>query len=221
MCSIDVVDRYARGLGADLDLAVRWRGGDLDRLLNARHSAMHEQMARFWGELSQWQAVPEVSFSIYGERGVIDWLAWHDQTRTVLVTELKSQLVDIQELVATNDRRMRLAKVIGREHGWEPLVVGCWVVVADGRTNRRHMAAHRTLVRTAFPEDGRTVGGWLADPAGPIRCLSFMPIVQDTKRRLRRGGSRRRRPAPAMPARLPAERTAGFEAAERGQPLTG
>jgi hypothetical protein len=199
-------------LGADLELGVRWRGGDLDRLLNWRHSTMHEQMARLWGELSQWQAVPEVSFSVYGERGVIDWLAWHEQSRTVLVTELKSQLVDIQELVATNDRRMRLARVIGRERGWEPLVVGCWVVLAEGRTNRRHLAAHRTLIRTAFPDDGRSVAGWLAHPVGPIRCLSFMPIMQDTKRRQRRRASTQPQPGSTMPHAQPVELMAGFEA---------
>ena len=220
LCSIDAVDRYARGLGASLDLVVRWRGGDLDRLLNARHSAMHEQMARLWDTFGEWQAVPEVSFSIYGERGVIDWFAWHGRTRTVLVNELKTQLVDIQELVGTNDRRMRLAPVIARERGWDPLTVACWVVVADGRTNRRHLAAHRTLLRTAFPDDGRTVGGWLSNPVGPIRCLSFLPMLQPAKRGLCRVVSAGPRPASILPNLQGAERMAGFEGPGVGQIFT-
>ena len=34
--------------------------------------------------------VPEVSFSIYGERGVIDMLLWHPARRALLVVELKT-----------------------------------------------------------------------------------------------------------------------------------
>src|SRR5688572_26850879 len=63
---------------------VRWQGGDLGRLLSARHSAMHEAMAQFLLALGSWVGEPEVSFSVYGERGVIDVLAWHPSSRTVL-----------------------------------------------------------------------------------------------------------------------------------------
>jgi hypothetical protein len=38
-----------------------------------------------------------VTFSIYGERGSIDLLAWHSETRTLLVVELKSELTSIEE----------------------------------------------------------------------------------------------------------------------------
>lgn len=36
--------------------------------------------------------MPEVSFSIYGQRGVIDILAWHAATRSLLVIELKTEM---------------------------------------------------------------------------------------------------------------------------------
>src|SRR5688572_1165430 len=75
--SLASLNAHARGLGARVDIYVRWRGGDVDRLLNRRHSAMHEAMAQRFGTLPAWSPVPEVSFSIYGERGVIDWVAWH------------------------------------------------------------------------------------------------------------------------------------------------
>ena len=42
---------------------------------------------------------PEVSFSIYGERGVIDILAWHPGRRALLIIELKTDIVDVNELV--------------------------------------------------------------------------------------------------------------------------
>jgi transcriptional regulator with XRE-family HTH domain len=69
------VVRIAEAVGGHLDLVLRWQGGDLDRLLNARHSALHESVARAFAEMPGWVIAPEVSFSVYGERGVIDILA--------------------------------------------------------------------------------------------------------------------------------------------------
>jgi transcriptional regulator with XRE-family HTH domain len=83
--------RVADTLGARLHTIIRWQGADLGRLLDARHAAMHESMARFLGGLDGWQFEPEVSFSIYGERGIIDILAWHPGRRMLLVIELKTR----------------------------------------------------------------------------------------------------------------------------------
>src|SRR5262245_61298473 len=90
-------------LDARLDLLVRWQGGDLGRLLNARHAAMHEAVARWFGSLDDWVAEPEVSFSIYGERGVIDVLAWNQPARALMVIELKTEIVDVNDLMGTVD----------------------------------------------------------------------------------------------------------------------
>lgn len=49
--------------------------------------------------------MPEVSFSIYGERGVIDLLAWHGPSRTLLVIELKTEVVDAAEMLGVLDRK--------------------------------------------------------------------------------------------------------------------
>jgi transcriptional regulator with XRE-family HTH domain len=64
-------------LGARLDLVLRWQGADLDRLLNARHAALHGAVVGLFADLEGWSLTPEVSFSIYGEGGIIDILAWH------------------------------------------------------------------------------------------------------------------------------------------------
>ncbi len=97
---IDVVVRIFEALGGRLDLVPRWQGGDLDRLLNARHAAMHESVARWFLGLAGWEIAPEVSFAIRGERGVVDILAWHAGTRTLLVIELKTEIVDVSDLMA-------------------------------------------------------------------------------------------------------------------------
>jgi len=168
-----------RAIGAAInvliDVTPRWEGGELDRLLGWRHSALGDAVARGFGELPGWALAPEVTFSIYGERGSIDLLAWHAATRTLLVIELKTEIVDVQEMLGVLDRKRRLAPKIGAERGWAPLVVAAWVILAEGRTNRRRVAAHRAVLRAALPADGRTMRSWLLAPAGPVAALSFWP----------------------------------------------
>ena len=72
----------------------------------------------------------EVSFSIWGERGVIDLLMWHPGRRALLIIELKTEIVDTGELLGTMDRRVRLARKIAEERGWDPLTVSSWIVLA-------------------------------------------------------------------------------------------
>jgi hypothetical protein len=158
-----------------LDLAARWQGGELDRLLNARHSTLHDRVAAFLAGLADWIFAPEVSFAVYGERGVIDVLAWHSARRALLVVELKTDIVDVQELIGTLDRKRRLGGRIARERGWSARTVGVWLVVSGTKTNRRHVAAHGHVLRAAFPAGRSQIRGWLADPRDSIAALSFWP----------------------------------------------
>jgi transcriptional regulator with XRE-family HTH domain len=176
----DTLERVCSELGIRVTISLRWEGAELDRLLGARHSAMHDEVARLFGDLAGWVTVPEVTFAIYAERGVIDILAWHAPTRSLLVIELKTELVDVQETVGTLDRKRRLAAQIAAERGWRPLTVSSWLLVADGRTNRRRVQAHRSMLRTAFPADGRTMTSWLRSPVGSVDALSFLPSSRDT-----------------------------------------
>jgi transcriptional regulator with XRE-family HTH domain len=168
----------AAALDARLDSVVRWHGGDLSRLVGARHARMHEVMARYFLGLAGWVIEPEVSFSIYGERGVIDVLAWHPTSRILLVVELKTEIVDLNEMLGTLDRKRRLVARIASDRGWHPVAIATWVVVADSRANRRAVADHATMLRSKLPSDGRHVGRWLREPDGRLDALSFLPYVQ-------------------------------------------
>lgn len=165
----------ARSLGMTVSVRAVWEGAELDRLLGARHSAMHEVAAMLFERLEGWELAPEVSFSIFGERGVIDLMCWHAATRTLLVVELKTEIADVQATVGTLDRKVRLAARVAEERGWRPAVVACWLLVAEGTTNRRRVEAHRTMLRNAYPVDGRTMAAWLRKPSGPVRAMSFLP----------------------------------------------
>lgn len=169
--------RIAAALDVRLDWIARWRGGELDRMLNAGHAAMHAVVA---GDLARcgWLVAPESTFSVYGERGSIDLLCFHPPTGTLLVIELKTQIVDVNELAAAVDRYRRLAPGIAREKGWRAEAVACWVVVLESRSNRRRVQDHAAVLRAAFPDDGRQVRGWLRDPSGPLSALSFLPDIR-------------------------------------------
>jgi hypothetical protein len=130
--------------------------------------------------LPGWIIEPEVSFSIYGERGIIDILAWHPTSRILLVIELKTEIVDVNEMLGTLDRKRRLVARIANERGWEPIATATWVVVAESRNNRRAVAEHATVLRAKLSTDGRGIGRWLRSPRGHLDALSFLPYVQGT-----------------------------------------
>jgi transcriptional regulator with XRE-family HTH domain len=195
--SVQTLIAVSRALDAWLDLVLRWRGGELDRLVNAGHSAMHEQMARRFRDLPGWTYLPEVSFSYYGERGVVDALAWHAPSRTLVVVELKTLLVDVQELIGNVDRKRRLAPAIVEARGWRPNRVVAWVVVAESRSNRRRLEAHRALLRAAFPTDGRSIRDGRSGAPPASDSLWFLPDAHHGGTKRGSGGRQRvRRSAP-------------------------
>jgi Helix-turn-helix len=162
---LDRVRALADALEIRLDLDASWRGADGARIVNERHSRMHELVAARLAATPGWEYATEVTFSEFGERGTIDILAWHPASRTLLVIELKTEIPDPAGLVAQVDRYRRLARQVGRARGWDPLVVAAWVLVAESDLNRDQLARHRRMLRNAFPLDGRFLRRWLRDPA--------------------------------------------------------
>lgn len=185
----------ASELGVRVTVELRGSGAELDRLLGAHHSAMHEELAWLFDSLPPWVSLPEVTFAIWGERGAIDVLAWHAETRSLLVIELKTELVDMQETIGTLDRKVRLATQVARERGWDPLTVSSWLVIAESRTNRRAVARHAGMLGSRFTSDGHAVSRWLRHPSERIHALSFLSPTHGTGPRQRLAPvSRVRRP---------------------------
>ena len=177
--AIETVRAVARQLEIRVELVPRWRAGDLDRLVNARHSALHEYVARWFADdLPAWVLAPEVTFAIYADRGVIDILAWHPGRRALLVIELKTDIADVNELLGTLDKKRRVAAKVARDRGWDPVGVSVWLIVGASRTNRRRVHAHRTMLGAAMPADGRAMRGWLVDPVGTIAGILFWTDIR-------------------------------------------
>ena len=171
--SVPAFRRVAATLEIRAEMSLSLPHGEIERLLTAGHAALHESLARYITGLPGWVHAPEVSFAVYGERGIVDILAFHPATGSLLVIELKTELVSIEDLLGTMDIRMRHAAKIARERGWHAKSVSAWVVLAESATNHRRVRAYDHALRAAFPADGRAMRRWLRRPAGPIRALSF------------------------------------------------
>ena len=185
-----VISRVCGEAGLLLSLEGRWRGGELARLMDAAHAALQERL-KWRLERMGWHAAAEVTFSRYGERGSIDLLAWHPNTGTLLVCEVKSSIADVQGLLRPLDAKVRLAKGIAGELGWPARVVVPCLAVADTTTNRRRVAEHAALF-ARFGVRGRAASGWLRRPHGVVPGLLLFlspPVIRPGNR----NGSRRLR----------------------------
>jgi transcriptional regulator with XRE-family HTH domain len=186
------VERLAIALGAELDIRLRWRGEDLDRLLDAPHAAVVDRVVEILEPLG-WQCAVEITFAVAGERGSVDVLAWHQGSRSVLVVEAKSVVPDLQAMLGSLDRKSRLAPRLAADRGWRSAVVVARVVaLPDTTTNRRRARLYGATLKAAFPWGGREFRRWLAEPnsgaAGPaglsaLWFLSDMTVLTATRRR--------------------------------------
>lgn len=181
-----VIERIAQALGARLIVRLDWNGEALDRLLDESHAAIVEAVVR---ELRAcgWELAVEVTFSTRGERGSIDVLAWHPPTRTLLAIEVKSVVPDLQATFMAFDRKARLAPVVARDRGWQPLRVGHILVIGEGPTARRRVRTHRATFDAELPDRNVAVRAFLRQPASrqPIRGLWFLSSSRGTTSRFR------------------------------------
>ena len=191
--SIGRLRAIAGVLEVGLEIVPSWRGGEVARVVNERHSRMHELFAAHLARTRGCEFATEVSFSSWGERGVIDILGWHAARRVLLVIELKTEIPDPAGLIAQVGRYRRLAPGIGHERGWDSTSVATWVLVAESDMNRRQLAQHRVMLRNAFPLDGRALRRWLRDPVceGAVNGLAFLANAGPSIANRRLGPTRR------------------------------
>jgi hypothetical protein len=89
------------------------------------------------------------------------------------MVELKTAFVDVNEMLGTLDRKLRLARVIARERGLDPALVSVWLIVVDTSTNRRHAREHSALLDARFQLDGRSLAAFLRNPVAATTGLAF------------------------------------------------
>jgi transcriptional regulator with XRE-family HTH domain len=163
-----VLDRIAVALDANLTIDLRYKGGLADRLVDRAHASIVEVVIAAL-RTAGWDTVVEYSFNVFGERGSVDVLAWHAATQTLLIVEVKSRFTDLQEMLFSLGRKLRLVPdEVRREIGWDPIAIAR-IVVAPGTTgNRNVMDRYRATFDAALPAQATDIRRWIRAPHGPI-----------------------------------------------------
>jgi transcriptional regulator with XRE-family HTH domain len=175
--AVESLDRVAAVLQADLSIEVRWRGPKLARLLDSRHAALQNRIV---AELrtAGWEVLAEESFNVFGERGSVDILVWRPESRALLIAEIKTELVDLQDLLRTVDMKTHVVpEVVRQSRGWRPASIASVVVLPSTSTHRRAATAHADLLDAALPGRTRDVRRWIREPAGMLRGIWFFPYI--------------------------------------------
>jgi transcriptional regulator with XRE-family HTH domain len=194
-------------LDARLAVRVLWHGEDLDRLLDADHARLVEAITKSLAAAG-WTVLHEVTFQVFGERGSIDVLALHPPRGVLLVVEVKSVVPDVQAMLASLDRKVRLAPGIVRDRGFsdERLETASRLLVLPAdRTSRRRIDRHAATFARALPSRTVDVRRWLRHAPGrvhtnePLAGILFVSGVTATGARQRvRAGSPARERGPAV-----------------------
>jgi transcriptional regulator with XRE-family HTH domain len=172
--TLDTLRGVAAALEATLDVGIRWRGGEADRIVGARHTAMTERVVAQLNRVGGWQWAAKTSFSAWGERGIIDVLAWHAGQRRLLVIELKTELVDPAALLAQVDRYRRLAQAMARERGWG--AAGAGVARGGAAPTRPAAGSPRPAAGSPHPAAG----------PGAVACWVVVADTSSNRARLAR-----------------------------------
>ena len=195
--SLRTLRAVARALEIDLPLAPRWRGPELDRLLDAEHSALVEAAAMAF-DPSAWTLAVEWSFNHFGERGAVDVLGWNGRRGALAVIEVKSRIVDVQDLFGKLDRKVRVAReLLPVERGWEPHVVGRILVLPDTSTAREAIVRLGRTFDASLPARTIETRRWLRDPVQDLASVWFLRTTHPI------GGPRHHRTAGRQPAASP------------------
>lgn len=186
---IDRVVAVVVALGGRLVVRVMFHGEGLDRLRDRHHAALVDAVMRRM-QRDGWLVATEVSFSVYGERGSIDVLAFHPPSGSLLVIEVKSVVPDIGGMLMTLDRKVRLARDIAeRQLGWHARSVSRLLVLPELSVARRRIAEHATIFAAALPTRNVAIHRWLKDPRVAIAGLLFLSDAHPGERRRRSGTS--------------------------------
>lgn len=171
------VERSLGALDARLDVRAWYHGAAADRLLDQSHAALVGAAVELL-RAYDWTAQVEVSFSNYGDRGSIDVLGWHAPSRALVVEEIKSELGSIEGTLRPFDVKYRLAATIARDRfGWDPRVIGRFLVLPEERTARRAVERHAAVLNASLPARSRALRSWLRRPVGSIAGIWFLTDV--------------------------------------------
>ena len=192
-----VIARTCAALEIRLDLRPNWRGFEGDRLLDSDHAAIVEFIVRTLMEHG-WRTIVEYTFNHFGDRGSVDIVAWHDTATALLIIEVKTQIVEVNVLAASLDRKARVVPPLLRaQFGWQPALVARLLVVRDTRSLRSVIEKFGATFASSLPDRTVAAWKWIAKPSGSLAGILFR---SDSRLAAAMRGGRRVRPRRARPS---------------------
>ena len=156
--TLDVVDRLAAALGIELELTARrptvdepprqrdavhaWCSGYVDRRLRR----------------AGWMTERKVEIVQGRHHGWIDLVAFDPSTATMIVIEVKTQLVDVGAVERQVAWYERSASSVARQRGWRVDNVGTWLLLLATDEVEESIRINRAVLAIAFPSRGPRVG---------------------------------------------------------------
>jgi transcriptional regulator with XRE-family HTH domain len=176
--SLRTARRLCKPLEIELVVEARWRGGAVDRLVDRDHAAVVNHVIDVL-TAAGWTVEAEFTFNEFGDRGSVDIVAWHAERRVIVIIEVKSVLTDLQAMLMSLSRKVRVVPgILEEQRGWRRRHLGRLLVVVGSTANRGVVTRHEALFATTFPVRSREVLAWIRRPDGDLAGLWFVsPVV--------------------------------------------
>ena len=199
--SLRTLQRIATVLEAELELTLRSRGAQLDRLLDEAHATIVGAAVRRL-ERHGWLVRVEVTYGVGSRDGPIDLLGFEPRSSSLLVIEVKSEIVSVEATIRKLDEKSRVGpEVAAARFGWQATSVSRMLVLPRSATSWRAIDRHRAVFDRALPDRGAPLSAWLRSPTGAVSGILTVPITKLSGVRTGVGGAQRVR-APGTPLRV-------------------
>ena len=170
--TLGAIRRLFATCDASVGLDIRWRGGEVDRVLDELHAEIVRAIGEYLSR-HRWTCWFEVTYSHFGERGSIDVLAVRGDA--VLVVEVKSELTSVEATLRKLDEKARLVtQIVFERTGRRPRFVGRLLVLPDTTAARDRVARHAAILDSALPGRALALRAWLRAPAASFAGIHFV-----------------------------------------------
>jgi transcriptional regulator with XRE-family HTH domain len=149
--SLDILAALLDGLDMDLDFLAHGRAAIKPR---RSHDAAHALCSAYVQrrlESAGWEVAREVRIEDGRYVGWIDLLAFHAESGTLLIIEIKTRIDDVGAIERSVDWHVRHARHPAQKRGWRPRRVIAWVLALATDEVEDELRRNRTLWATASP----------------------------------------------------------------------
>jgi transcriptional regulator with XRE-family HTH domain len=134
-----------------------------------------------------WDVRHEVEVGSGHYRGWIDVLGYRAMDRSLLVNEVKTDILDIGAIQRATSWYEREAWTAARRFGWRPVRIVVALLLLDSAEVEARLRTNRPLLDMSFPGRSAQLGRWIEQPgpAPPSRCLAMIDPAGRGQRWLR------------------------------------